>query len=75
MSITKKIGIFIVTFVLAGLMIGAFFPKEEKRNSDALIRIGSGDDVSGILMDETVAELSDTYKVKETLEGDAFQDC
>ena len=47
MNITKKIGIFIVTFVLAGIAIGAFFPKEEKHNDEALIRVGSGDDISG----------------------------
>ena len=75
MSITKKIGIFMVTFVLAGLMISVFFPKEEKRNADALIRIGSGDDISGVLMEETVDELSDTYTIKESLEGNTFQDC
>lgn len=75
MSITKKIGIFMVTFVLAGLLISVVFPKEEKRNADALIRIGSGDDISGILMEETVDELSGSYTIRENLEGDSFQDC
>lgn len=75
MNITKKIGIFIVTFVLAGIAIGAFFPKEEKRNDEALIRVGSGDDVSGVLMNETVKELSSTYIIKEKLESSSFQDC
>ena len=75
MSITKKIGIFMVTFVLAGLLISVVFPKEEKRNADALIRIGSGDDISGILMEETVDELSGSYIIRENLEGDSFQDC
>lgn len=64
-----------VTFVLAGLLISVAFPKEEKRNVDALIRIGSGDDISGVLMEETVDELSDTYTIKESLEGNSFQDC
>ena len=75
MNITKKIGIFIVTFVLAGIAIGAFFPKEEKHNDEALIRVGSGDDVSGVLMNETVKELSSTYTIKEKLESSSFQDC
>lgn len=75
MNITKKIGIFIVTFVLAGIAIGAFFPKEEKRNDEALIRVGSGDDVSGVLMNETVNELGSTYTIKEKLESSSFQDC
>lgn len=64
-----------VTFVLAGLLISVVFPKEEKRNADALIRIGSGDDISGILMEETVDELSGSYIIRENLEGDSFQDC
>ena len=64
-----------VTFVVVGLLISVVFPKEEKRNADALIRIGAGDDVSGILMEETVDELSQSYTIKESLEGNAFQDC
>lgn len=75
MNITKKIGIFMVTFVAAGLLISVVFPKEEKQNADALIRIGAGDDVSGILMEETVDELSQSYTIKESLEGNTFQDC
>lgn len=64
-----------VAFVVAGLLISVVFPKEEKRNADALIRIGAGDDVSGILMEETVDELSQSYTIKESLESNAFQDC
>ena len=64
-----------VTFVVAGLLISVVFPKEEKRNADALIRIGAGDDVSGILMEETVDELSQSYTIKVSLESNAFQDC
>lgn len=64
-----------VTFVVVGLLISVVFPKEEKRNADALIRIGAGDDVSGILMEETVDELSQSYTIKESLESNAFQDC
>lgn len=64
-----------VTFVVVGLLISVVFPKEEKRNADALIRIGAGDDVSGILMEETVDELSQSYTIKESFEGNAFQDC
>ena len=64
-----------VTFVEVVLLISDVYPKEEKRNADALIRIGAGDDVSGILMEETVDELSQSYTIKESLEGNAFQDC
>ena len=71
----KKISIFIAGFILTVLLISIFFPKEEKRNDDALIRVGAGADVSGILMEETVSELSDTYTIKESLESSSFQDC
>lgn len=71
----RKITIFIVGFVLVGILVCIFFPKEEKRNADALIRIGAGDDVSGILMEETVSELSEKYEIKESLESSSFKDC
>ncbi|MDD6440783.1 MAG: hypothetical protein PUG71_01430 [bacterium] len=75
MKMDRKITIFIVGFILTGMLVSIFFPKEEKRNDDALIRVGAGADVSGILMEETVSELSDTYTVKESLESSSFQDC
>ena len=75
MQMDKKISIFIAGFILTGFLISIFFPKEEKRNDDALIRVGAGADVSGILMEETVSELSDTYTIKESLESSSFQDC
>ena len=75
MQMDKKISIFIAGFILTGLLITIFFPKEEKRNDDALIRVGAGADESGILMEETVSEMSDTYTIKESLESSSFQDC
>ena len=75
MKMDRKITIFIVGFILTGMLVSIFFPKEEKRNDDALIRVGAGADVSGIMMEETVSELSDTYTVKESLESSSFQDC
>ena len=75
MELNKKVAIFIAGFILTGTLITVFFPKEEKRNDDALIRVGAGADVSGILMEETVNELSNTYTIKENLESSSFQDC
>lgn len=75
MKTDRKITIFIVGFILTGMLISIFFPKEEKKNDDALIRVGAGADVSGILMDEIVSELSDSYTIKEELESSSFQDC
>lgn len=75
MKTDRKITIFIIGFVLTGMLVSIFFPKEEKRNDDALIRVGAGADVSGILMDEIVSELSGSYTIKEELESSSFQDC
>lgn len=71
----KKTAVFIVGFVLVGLMAAVLFPKEAERNKDAVIRIGAGDDVSGILMQEIVDQLGEKYKVEESLESTSFQDC
>lgn len=75
MKSDRKIAVFIVGFILVGTLVTLFFPKEEKRNDDALIRVGAGADVSGILMEETVNELSEQYAIKESLESSSFQDC
>ena len=58
-----------------GILIGVYFPKEEKKNSEAVIRIGAGDDVSGILMEEAVAKLDGEYKISDSVESSSFQDC
>lgn len=75
MKSDRKITVFIVGFILVGTLVTVFFPKEEKRNDNALIRVGAGADVSGILMEETVNELSGQYAIKESLEKSSFQDC
>lgn len=75
MSIGKRIAIFIIGFVSVGLLISVAFPKEREKNDDALIRVGAGDDVSGILMEETVKDLSGQYMIEESLESTSFQDC
>ena len=75
MRIDKKILIFFVGFIFVGVLVAVYFPKEEERNSDAVIRIGAGADVSGILMEETVAQLRDEYIISESVESSSFQDC
>lgn len=75
MEISKRIFIFFVGFVLAGVLIAVYFPKEEKKNSEAVIRVGAGDDVSGILMEETVNQLDGKYAVSDSVESSSFQDC
>ena len=75
MRIEKKIILFFIGFVLVGILIAVYFPKEEKRNSDAVIRIGAGDDMSGILMEEVVAQMDGEYMVSDSVESSSFQDC
>ncbi len=75
MRIDRKIGIFIAGFVLAGMLAAVLFPREEKRNRDAVLRIGAGDDVSGILMEETVLGMNGKYTVSQNIESTSFQDC
>ena len=75
MRIEKKIILFFVGFVLVGMLIAVYFPKEEKRNSEAVIRIGAGDDMSGILMEEVVAQMDGEYMVSDSVESSSFQDC
>ncbi len=75
MRISRKIITFLVGFVFIGLLVSVVFPEEREKNPEAQIRIGAGDDVAGILMEETVDDLSETYAVFETLESTSFQDC
>lgn len=75
MRIDKKIFAFFLGFILVGTLVAVFFPKEEKKNDAAVIRIGAGDDMSGILMEETVAQLDGKYSVLDSVESSSFQDC
>lgn len=71
----RKIGLFLAGIILTGILVTSFFPRESRRNPEALIRIGAGDDISGILMEETAKGLQEGYRVSENLEHSSFQDC
>lgn len=74
MKIQRAIVITLIVFLTAGLGAALFLPKEKRWNKEAEIKIGAGDDISGVLMDETVEALKD-YKVSRTLQSSSFQDC
>jgi len=70
-----------ITAVVLGLFVAVltaasvFLPKEREYNRNAEIKIGAGDDISGLLMEETVNRLNQKYKISTTLESSSFQDC
>lgn len=67
--------IFGVLFLMIGTLVCLFFPKEAKKNPNAVIKIGAGDDISGMLMQETTAGLKGAYQVEGQTENTSFQDC
>ena len=75
MRINGKIYLFILLFVLSLTGIALFFPKERKFADDAAIRIGAGNDISGVLMEAITQELSDQYQLHQAIDMNAFEDC
>ena len=75
MRIDKAIGIIGGLFILAGIGSMLFLPGEKKWNKDADIRVGSGADISGVIMEETLQEINEKYKVSISTESSSFQDC
>ena len=62
MRIDKTIGIIGGIFILAGIGSMLFLPGEKKWNKDADIRVGSGADISGVIMEETLQKINEKYK-------------
>lgn len=75
MKIDRVIGIIGGAFILAGIGAALFLPAEKKWNKDADIRVGSGADISGVIMEETLQEINEKYKVSISTESSSFQDC
>ena len=75
MRIDKTIGIIGGIFILAGIGSMLFLPGEKKWNKDADIRVGSGADISGVIMEETLQKINEKYKVSTSTESSSFQDC
>jgi len=75
MKIQKEIALFVVGFILIGVFVAIAFPKEQKINKNAILRIGAGDDISGLLLKEIEKEIDDEYMISGNLESSSFQDC
>lgn len=75
MKNNRGIFIFGVLFLLVGAFVYLFFPKEAKKNPDAVFRIGAGDDISGMLMEGATQGLNGTYQVEGQTENTSFLDC
>ena len=76
MDIIRKSFICGAAFVSALFFAGFLLPKEEPKNPDVMLRIGAGDDISGLFLEEVKAEseggliLSDDF-----MEVYEFKDC
>ena len=75
MRINKVIGIVGGAFLLAGVGAMLFLPAEKRWNKDADIRVGSGADISSVIMEETLQKINEKYKVTTSTESSSFQDC
>ena len=75
METGRKAALVAAVGVVLGLALTLYLPKEKKWNRNAEIRIGAGDDISGVLMDETVKDLEGVYHFADSLESTSFKDC
>ena len=76
MDIIRKSFICGALFVAVLFTAGLLLPKEEPRNPEVKLRVGAGDDISGLFLREVETEsegeliLSDDF-----MEGYEFKDC
>lgn len=70
----KKIGVFFVLILIVGLLSLKLLPKEkEVPPSDMGLRVGAGDDITGVLLHEIIKSYGDkTNKPTKSLEDDMF---
>lgn len=75
MNLKKSNILALILFGVLLFVIVFFFPKERERHKNALIRIGAGDDISGLLMEESLSHMGERYQPSQMVEPMAFQDC
>ncbi|MEF9840757.1 MAG: ABC transporter substrate-binding (seleno)protein SaoB [Lachnospiraceae bacterium] len=75
MNINKMMIIFITGFLILGLGCLFFLPKEQIKNDKAVIKMGAGDDISGLLMNEIKSHMNGKMDQSQMMEESSFTDC
>ncbi|MBQ6386646.1 MAG: hypothetical protein IJJ38_10840 [Lachnospiraceae bacterium] len=75
METGRKALLFIAAGIVTASLCSALLPAERKWNDRAPIRIGAGDDITGVLTEEIVRGLGDRYELETGVESSSFKDC
>lgn len=82
MNITKKIFLFFLMVLITCLGVSYLMPGEEKKGDLTALRIGSGDDITGLLLKEIVQNRKSIDSGNLHISGDTevffdftFKDC
>lgn len=76
MEIQKKILLAGVGLVVVLSAMQFILPRENEKNAQAQLRIGTGDDISGYLVQEILSQQDSPVQLSEqSMEGYEFQDC
>ncbi|CAK7086942.1 hypothetical protein KQI38_14435 [Tissierella carlieri] len=84
MNTTKRIFLFFLLLLILGLGFSKFMPREEKvKNTIIGLRIGSGDDITGLLLEKIIRtsknigidSIGITEGKEEVLSDFTFKDC
>lgn len=74
MSVNRRIRSVLVVAALVLVVLYFFFPKDEERQAGA-IRIGAGNDITGVLLDSIVAEARKDNQDESIVTAYVFADC
>lgn len=76
MKSALKILLLAAALFSAGFLVVSLLPKDETSSGRGGLRIGAGDDISGYLMEKTLARCQDrTVEEKAAVEAFEFNDC
>lgn len=82
MNITKRIFLFFLIVLIIGMGVSYLMPDEEKKDDMTALRIGSGDDITGLLLKEIIQNGKNTDSANLHVSGDTdvffdftFKDC